>query len=138
MGLMNNRKIKLWLQASAVAAVLSVVALNSGCVVAAAGAAAGAGTVAWVEGKLVVTLDSPYNNVVRAADAAIAQLQFFKLGEERDDLTATLTARTAEDKKVTIELKRQADHMTKVEVRVGDFGDKAVEQAIFDKIRANL
>ncbi len=135
---MNTRNIRLWLQASAVAAALSVVALNSGCVVAAAGAAAGAGTVAWVEGKLVVTVDSGYDNTVRATDTTIAQLQFLKLSDDRDALTATLTARTAEDKKVIIDLKREGDHLTKMEIRVGDFGDKPLEQAIFDHIRANL
>jgi hypothetical protein len=135
---MNTSKMKRWLQASALAAALAVVAVESGCVVVAAGAAAGAGTVAWVEGKLVVTLDSPYENVARAADKAIAQLQFLKLSEDKDALTATLTARTAEDKKVIIDVKREADHLTKVQIRVGDFGDKSVEQAIFDRIRANL
>jgi Protein of unknown function (DUF3568) len=135
---MNTRNIRLWLQASAIAAVLSVVALNSGCVVAAAGAAAGAGTVAWVEGKLVVTVDSGYDNAVRATDTTIAQLQFLKLSDDRDALTATLTARTAEDKKVIIDLKREGDHLTKLEIRVGDFGDKPLEQAIFDRIRTNL
>jgi Protein of unknown function (DUF3568) len=135
---MNSSKIKVWLQASALAAALAVAAIESGCVVVAAGAAAGAGTVAWVEGKLVVTLDSPYENVARSADQAITQLQFLKLSEDKDALTATLTARTAEDKKVIIDVKREADHLTKVQIRVGDFGDKSVEQAIFDRIRANL
>jgi Protein of unknown function (DUF3568) len=138
MGAMNSSKIRLWLQASAVAAVLSVVALNSGCVVAVAGAAAGAGTVAWVEGKLVVTLGNSYDQVTRATDTAIAQLQFFKLSDERDALTTTVTVRTAEDKKVTVEVKRVADQLTKVEIRVGAFGDKPVEQAVYDRIRANL
>ena len=135
---MNSSKIRVWLQASALAAALAVMAVESGCVVAAAGAAAGAGTVAWIEGKLVVSLDSPYEDVVRGAERSIDQLQFLKLSEDRDALTATLTARTAADKKVIIDVKRVADHLTKVEIRVGDFGDKSVEQAIFDKIRANL
>jgi hypothetical protein len=135
---MNTSKIRLLIQASAIAAVLSVAALNSGCVVAAAGAAAGAGTVAWIEGKLVVTVDNGYDHTLRATDRAITQLQFLKLSDSRDALTATLTARTAEDKKVIIDVKREADHLTKIEIRVGDFGDKAIEQAIYDRILANL
>ena len=135
---MNTRKTRVWLQVSALAAVLALAGLEAGCVVAAAGAAAGAGTVAFVEGKLVVTVDSPYNNTVRATDQAIAQLQFLKLTDRRDDLTATLTARTAQDKKVTVDVERQADHLTKLEIRVDTFGDKALSQTIYERIRSNL
>ncbi len=135
---MNTRNIRLGLQVFALTGAVAVAALNSGCVAVVAAGAAGATTVAWVEGKLVVTLDSPYETVLRGADQAIAQLQFLKLSDSRDALTATLEARTAEDKKVIIDVKREGDHLTKVQIRVGSFGDKAVSQAIYDKIRANL
>jgi hypothetical protein len=136
---MKTMNIRLGFGALAVAAALSMAALNSGCIVAAAGGvAAGAGTVAWVEGKLVVTLANPYDNVVRATDQAITQLQFLKVGDARDSLSATLKAHTASDKRVTIDIERQGDQTTKVEIRVDTFGDKALSMTILDRIKANL
>jgi hypothetical protein len=135
---MTFTQLKGWLQVSLLATVLSVAALNSGCVVAAAGAAAGAGTVAWVEGKLVVTLDHSYDHVLRASDQAITQLQFMKVSDARDALSAELVSRTAEDKKVRISLKKEGDHLTEVQIRVDTFGDKALSLAVLDRIKANL
>jgi hypothetical protein len=135
---MTSTHLKGWLQVSLLATALSLAALNSGCVVAAAGAAAGAGTVAWVEGKLVVTLDHAYGHVLRASDQAITQLQFMKVSDARDALSAELVSRTAEDKKVRISLKKEGDHLTEVQIRVDTFGDKALSLAVLDRIKANL
>ena len=124
----------------AAAALLSIAVLGSGCFVAAVGVAgaAGAGTVAWVEGALTVTLPNGFEAVTRASDQAIAQLQFAKLGDDRDALKAILTARTVDDKKIVIQVTRVGDDLTKIEIRVGTFGDKPLSSAILNKIQANL
>jgi hypothetical protein len=128
------------LQAAAAAALLSATVLGSGCFVVAVGAggAAGAGTVAWVEGALTVNLPNPYESVVGASNQALAQLQFFKLGEKRDALSDDLTARTAEDKKVEIKVTRVADNLTKLQIRVGTFGDKPLSSVILNRIQSDL
>src|SRR5271165_7192749 len=89
-------------------AVLAVVALLpalSGCVAVLAGAA-GAGTVAWVQGRLDAALDAKYDEAESAVNLAITQMQFAKVSEKKDVLTAKLIARTAEDKKVEIKVSR--------------------------------
>jgi hypothetical protein len=53
-------------------------------------------------------------------------------------LSATVVARDAADKRVTIELKTVTQDITKVSIRVGTFGDKTQQQLIYDKIRDNL
>jgi hypothetical protein len=121
----------------AASALLSVTSLNSGCFVVAAGAA-GAGTVAFVEGKLTVTLANSYDSVVRATDRSIAQMQYFKLTDQRDALKSTFTLRTPDDQKVTIEIERKEDNLTGMEIRVGTFGDKQESIAILDHIKTNL
>lgn len=111
--------------------------LLSGCVAVLAGAA-GAGTVAWVEGRLDATLDANFDQAEKAADRAVTQLQFVKVNEEKDALTATLIARTAEDKKIEIKVVRVGDTTSRVQISVGVFGDEGQSLAILDKIKANL
>jgi hypothetical protein len=122
------------------AALAAIVSLGSGCFVAAVGAAgaAGAGTVAWVRGELSATLPQHVGHVSDAADRAVDQLQLAKIKEDRDSLSAKIEVRTAEDKKVEIRLSRQPDDATKVNIRVGVFGDEGLSRAILEKIKSNL
>jgi hypothetical protein len=124
-------KFRLMLAAALLAASLT------GCVAVVAGAA-GAGTVAWVRGELEATLDANYEKAATAANLAIEQLQFAKISEKKDALTAILIARTAEDKKVEIKVIKIGDQSAKVQIRVGVFGDEALSLTILDKIKTNL
>jgi hypothetical protein len=114
--------------------------LTPGCFVAAVGVAAGAGagTVAWIKGELDADLGHGYAAVGDAANAAIGQLQFAKISESKDAFTDEIIARTAEDTKVSIKLTKQADTLTRVEIRVGTFGDEKLSRAILDRIKADL
>ena len=116
---------------------LALLPLLSGCVAVLAGAA-GAGTVAWVEGRLDATLDANFDQAEKAANRAVTQLQFVKVNEKKDALTATLIARTAEDKKIEIKVVRVGDTTSRVQISVGVFGDEGQSLAILDKIKANL
>jgi len=131
------KKVRLALAVGAAAAALT---LTSGCFLFAVGAAgaAGAGTVAYVEGRLTATLGKPYEAVSAAAGRAVQQLQFFQIGDTKDALSDMLVARTAEDKKIKIVVTRISDQLTRVEIRVGTFGDQAISQTILDRINANL
>lgn len=123
---------------SLAALVLAVaVTLQSGCLVAAAGAA-GAGTVAYLRGQLASSLDQSYDTVVRASNRAVEQLEFARISETKDALTAIIIARTAEDKKIEIKVIKVSESLSKVEIRVGIFGDEAISMTILDRIKANL
>jgi hypothetical protein len=115
----------------------SAVAFSSGCVAVAAGAA-GAGAVAYVRGELRVSLSNDYDSVVRASNRAVDQLQFAKISERKDALSDEIKVRTARDKKITILLTKEADKLTRVQIRVGLIGDEQVSMAVLDKIKANL
>jgi hypothetical protein len=117
------------------AAVLSTAL--TGCLAVAAGAA-GAGAVAWVEGRLDATLNADFERVVRAANLAIKDLQFAKISEKKDALEAIFVARTAGDRRVEIKALKVANQTSKVQIRVGVFGDEALSLTILDKIKANL
>ena len=127
----TTMKFRLMLAAAMLASSLT------GCVAVIAGAA-GAGTVAWVQGRLEAVLDANYEKAVTAANLAIKQFQFAKISEKKDALTAILIARTAEDKKVEIKVSKVGDQSSKVQIRVGFFGDEALSLTILDKIKTNL
>ena len=115
----------------------SVAVMQSGCLLVAAGAA-GAGTVAYVRGELTAALPNGYESVVRASNRAIDGLQFKKISEAKDALKAVLIARRADDTKVEITITKESDALTKVEIRVGVFGDERLSLMILDKIKGGL
>ena len=110
---------------------------SSGCavVLVGAGAAAGAGTVAYVGGELKssenVSLDRAWN----ASQAAMGSMGFAMTSKEKDDLSGKLIARGAEDEKVTVKLKKQTDEVTQIGIRIGIFGDKPLSRQILEEIK---
>ena len=110
---------------------------QTGCLVAAAGAA-GAGTVAYLRGELSSTLDAPYENAVRAANRGLQELEFAKISENKDALTAILISRTADDKKVEVKVTKVTESTTRVQIRVGIFGDEALSLTVLDGIKEHL
>jgi len=120
-----------------VSAGVALLASLSGCVAVVAGAA-GAGTVAWVQGRLDAALDANFDKAEKAANQAIEQLQFIKIGEKKDALAAVFTVRTALDKKVDIKILRVGDASSQAQIRVGLFGDEALSLTILEKIKSDL
>ena len=108
----------------------------SGCIMAAAGA--GAGAMAYVSGELKADLNTDYSKVVDSARLAIKELEFAKVSENKDALKAVLVARTAMDKKVEIIIVNSGKKLTNIKIRVGLFGDEALSMAILDKIKAGI
>lgn len=129
-----NQTFRHWLAAILL---VSTVGFQAGCVVVAAGAA-GAGVVAYVRGELETTLEGRLDAVHKAAGRAISQLEFNQISDQKDALTAVVVARTAQDKKIEITLTRVGDNLTKVQIRVGIFGDEDVSRTILDKIKASF
>lgn len=117
---------------------LSTLSLTSGCLAVAAGAGAGAGAVAYVRGDLTATLAGNLDRTVQAADKAVQQLEFAKVSESKDALLAIIVVRNAADKKIKITIERTAVDLTKVNIRVGVFGDEVLSMAVMDKIKGNM
>jgi len=134
-------KSTLSIQRSLTALLLAgVLVLNSGCwllVVGAVGGAAAAG-VAYTDGHLTTTLANNYDQVVAATNKAIDQLGFAKPEEVKDAMTDTLNTHTAKGDNVHIIITKISDTSTKVDIRIGTFGDEAMSMNIFNKIKENL
>jgi hypothetical protein len=129
---------KLLLNLFAGTALAVTLTLTTGCFVLAAGAAAGAGTVAYVRGELDATLDRNYEATVRGANLAIQQLEFAKTSEAKDAISDVIKGRTGQDKRVEIDVTRLGDNLTRVQIRIGIFGDEMISRTILDKMKQNL
>ena len=113
----------------------------TGCLAAAAvggGAVAGAGTIAYIKGELKATEGHSIDETWAATEAAIDELQFIVINKVKDATAAELKAQTADNKTVHIDLKRIADNLTEIKIRVDTFGDEALSRYILSKIQANL
>lgn len=110
---------------------------GQGCVAAAVGIGA-AGTVAYIRGDLEAVESESLDAVYEAAIKAVDELELTVISKSKDALTATISARDAQDKKISITLKRTAEQTTKLSIRIGTFGSETKSRLIFQKIHDNL
>jgi len=118
-------------------ALLAALAFTSGCLAVVAGAGAGA-AVAYVRGDLDTTLDASFAKSVRAAEKTIADLKYAKVSDHQDALQATIVARTAADQKIELYLEKVTGDATKLKIRVGTFGEEALQNEILTRIKSHL
>jgi L-fucose isomerase-like protein len=108
----------------------------SGCMVAAVGA--GAGTTAYIMGKMKGTEAKDIDTVYNAAEKAAEQLKLNITEKTHDKMSGEIIARDSQDKKVTIKLKAASENVTDITIRVGFFGDETKTRLIYEKIHENL
>jgi hypothetical protein len=109
----------------------------SGCAIALVGAGAAAG-VGYIKGDLEATLEDDVEDVYRASLQALNKLKLAVISRQMDALSAKITSRTSEDKKIQIKIKRIDRRNTKLAIRIGVFGNETKSRIIYDKIKENL
>jgi hypothetical protein len=112
--------------------------INHGCalLLIGGGAAAGAGTVAYIKGELRTTQEISFERAWNATIGALKELGFAITQDEKDTLSGMIVARGADDQKIIIHLKKESEKLTEIRIRVGAFGDEARSQLILDNIKA--
>ncbi|MER3446715.1 MAG: hypothetical protein C4291_07690 [Candidatus Dadabacteria bacterium] len=60
---------------------------------------------------------------------------FTVTAKDKDAVSATLVAFTADGKKIQIALNRKAENVTEISIRVGTFGDESMSHLILERIR---
>ena len=124
---------------SLAAALVVVSLLASGCVAAVvAGVAGGAGGYAWSSGKLSFTTSHDITTCHDAVITALAGLKIKVTGDSTDMLAGRIKGVTATGDEVTIDLEPQSMRVTKMDVRVGFWGNQTRSEMIADAIRKNL
>jgi hypothetical protein len=99
---------------------------------------AGAGTVMYAKGDLEAVLSNDINSAYEATQKSVKQLELNVSSKVKDELTAKIVARDAQDKKITIRLASTAENTTKISIRVGLFGDETKSRLIYEQIQKNL
>jgi hypothetical protein len=119
---------------------VATLSLLNGCILFVAGgaAAAGAGTVAYVNGELKDTEDHSLDAVHDATVAGVQDMRYVIVSTAKDAGQLKLTVRTATDQKIEITLIKQSANTTEIHIRVGTFGDEKVSRDLLDKIKAHL
>ena len=114
--------------------------LGSGCALFLIGgaAAAGAGTVAYVNGELKETEGVAYDTACDATLAAMNDMQYAVVDKSKGSLTTKIIARTSGDKKIQVTLNKQSASVTEISIRVGTFGDESLSRQILDKIKSHF
>jgi len=118
----------------------SLLALTSGCFLFVVGAAAGGGAAgyAWVNGEVKITEGSSLNQTWDASLAAMKDLEFSVTEKSKDALSGYVTAQTADNKNIKINLKYISNTSTEIRIRVGTFGDEDLSRIILNKINNHL
>ena len=94
--------------------------------------------VAWVRDALQTTVDAPLDRTVRATTNALKNLQFASIATKADAISGVVTAKTARDEKIEITITSVTPTQTRLDIRVGSFGDKPVSQRILSEILNEL
>jgi len=108
-----------------------------GCPAAVVAVGAGAGFV-WFNGQLEETIDRALPDVQSAAEGALADLDLVGIATTADKLKAEVSGRMADGTKVTVWLKAVDFKSTKVTIRAGTVGDKAVSLQVLRHIKKRL
>ena len=111
-----------------------------GCVMLAvgAGAAAGAGTVAYIKGELQTNYAASLDRTWQASLDALRDLDYRIITSGRDGTAGEIEARQIGGDKVKVGLSVSGPETTLVKIRVGVFGDEAVSRTIERKIASRL
>lgn len=94
--------------------------------------------VAWVRDALQTTVDAPLDRTVKATTKALKNLQFASVATKADAISGVVTAKTARDEKIEITITSVTPTQTRLDIRVGAFGDKPVSQRILSEILKEL
>ena len=111
----------------------------SGCVAAAAaGAAAGAGGYAWASGKLTFTTAHGISEAHSATLSALKDMGIEITSDRVSTLSGNLQGVTGTNETVTIDLEPLAPDITRIDIRVGFWGNHYQESKIADAIQRHL
>ena len=105
-----------------------------GCVALLAGAAGGAGTAAWLSGKLSQEVKASFDGTLKATRSALKSLRLKVTKETIEEKVAQVMSNYADGRTIWIDIHRVSESTSRVEVRVGATGDKDIARKILDRI----
>jgi len=117
--------------------VLVLMLVLTGCALL-VGAGAGAAGMAYVGSALEATVTADPPTVEQAVNAAFDSLQIGKISSRSTPLDAQIVGTMATRTDVVVNAKIWKEGGSRISIRVGAFGDKAVSRRIYDEILKHL
>lgn len=110
---------------------------QSGCIVCglAAASAAGAGYVAYDRGDLEVTEPISYDDAFNAVDATVQDMGMALVNREKQPLAGWVKA-DSHYGKVFYSLENRGEKLTTISIRVGNFGDQAIQRQLYAQLKS--
>jgi hypothetical protein len=102
------------------------------------GAAAGAGTVAYIKGELQTTYAASLDRTYQATLEALKDLDYRIISAQKDGAEGEIQAKKIGGEKVKVNLSISGPGSTLVKIRVGIFGDEALSRTISSRIASQL
>lgn len=109
-----------------------------GCVAVVAGSAGGAGTAAWLSGKLTQEFNATQERAVSAVEGALKSLSLDVEKKTVKYSVAQIISRYTDGKTVWIDIHRITKNSQRIAVRVGASGDKEAAHKIMERIEGRL
>ncbi len=118
---------------------IPVLLLNfTGCVAVVAGAAGGAGTAFWLEGKIREEVKTPLPKVVEATTSALKSMRLEITKTTVKDEVAQIKSKYTDGRVIWIDVKKLTQDSSQIEIRVGMKGDKEASTKILERIKRYL
>lgn len=117
---------------------LLALSLLTGCASTVVTGDGGTATWTWYRAQLETVLVEPLPAVEKAAAAALEGLDFVAVESVTDKLKGEVTARMADGTKISVHLKSLAPEQTRIRIRVGTLGDRAVSEQTLRHIEQRL
>ena len=105
-----------------------------GCIALLAGAAGGAGTAAWLSGKLSQEVNVPLEEALKATKSGLKSLKLKLTKETITGEFVQLMSNYNDGRTIWIDIHRISDGASRIDVRVGATGDKEAARKILDRI----
>ncbi len=119
--------------------ILSVFVVNfHGCALVVAGAAGGAGTAAWLSGKLTKDVNVPLEKATTASKKAMKALKYKVTKETTKDKVSQIIGEYSDGRQIWIDVHSISENSSRIEVRVGAVSDKEAADKIMSKIQRYL
>ncbi len=110
-----------------------------GCFLLLAGAAGGAGTAAWLSGKLTQQVSVPYDTTVKAAKSALQSLRLEITKETKEEAMTQIMSKYTDGRTVWVDIHKITVNSSRIDVRVGAVGgDKVGATEILKRITSYL
>jgi hypothetical protein len=109
-----------------------------GCVALLAGAAGGAGTAAWLSGKLSQEVNASFDRALEATRSGLESMKLKVTKETVKEDIAQVMSNYSDGRTIWVDVHRLTDSSSRIEIRVGAAGDKQAAQKVLNQIRRYL